>query len=167
MEPQTLDLRDIHLPEPISWWPVAPGWWLLLASLIVILVFVFLTKKHYSSKQLNREIKTELEQIKRQFKKSNNKLELAKSLSVLLRRASISLYSEKEVAGLTGDQWLAFLDKTQQEKSSSSTHKFTTETGKALITAPYLPESNDFDFDTNALIKLCEHWLNSQKASTT
>ena len=25
-------LRDIQLPEPISWWPLAPGWWVLIIS---------------------------------------------------------------------------------------------------------------------------------------
>ncbi|MDB9952467.1 DUF4381 domain-containing protein [Porticoccaceae bacterium] len=26
-------LRDIHLPETISWWPLAPGWWVLIILL--------------------------------------------------------------------------------------------------------------------------------------
>ena len=34
-------LRDYHLPEPISWWPPAPGWW-LLASLAVAALAVLL-----------------------------------------------------------------------------------------------------------------------------
>ena len=31
MDPQQIPLRDLHLPEAISWWPLAPGWWLLIA----------------------------------------------------------------------------------------------------------------------------------------
>ena len=34
-----LPLRDIELPEAISWWPLAPGWWLLL---MVVLTLGFL-----------------------------------------------------------------------------------------------------------------------------
>ncbi|MCB1358424.1 MAG: DUF4381 domain-containing protein [Maritimibacter sp.] len=29
------NLRDIRLPEPVSWWPLAPGWWALIALLLL------------------------------------------------------------------------------------------------------------------------------------
>ena len=32
-ELQQLPLRDIHLPEAVSWWPPAYGWWLLVVLL--------------------------------------------------------------------------------------------------------------------------------------
>ena len=30
-------LRDIHLPDPISGWPPGPGWWLLALLLLTVL----------------------------------------------------------------------------------------------------------------------------------
>ncbi len=36
-------LRDIHLPDPISWWPPAPGWWVL--AVVVLALLFFMTRK--------------------------------------------------------------------------------------------------------------------------
>lgn len=33
-------LRDIHLPDPISWWPPAPGWWILAVIVVTTLFFL-------------------------------------------------------------------------------------------------------------------------------
>ena len=39
--PNPLDqLRDIHLPEPISWWPPAPGWWILAVASCALLAWI-------------------------------------------------------------------------------------------------------------------------------
>ena len=32
---QALPLRDIQLPDAVSWWPLAMGWWLLLLVMVV------------------------------------------------------------------------------------------------------------------------------------
>ncbi len=31
-------LQPIVLPEPVKWWPPAPGWWLLAATLLIAIV---------------------------------------------------------------------------------------------------------------------------------
>ena len=169
MDQQVLDLKDIHLPAPISWWPIATGWWLLLACMVLLIIIIYFSRKYYKSKQLNREINAEFALIKKRYWRTKNKSELARSLSVLLRRTSISLYSEKEVAGLTGENWLAFLDNTskkQKNANSRATQKFQSDTGNALVVLPYLPENNNYDFDAQALISLCETWLKTPGAQT-
>ncbi len=159
-DPQTLNLRDIHLPEAVSWWPPAAGWWLLLAGFILLLIIIVMARKIYLSRQLKRDISSEIKLIKQQFQQTQNKSELAKALSVLLRRASISYFPGENIAGLTGENWLALLDKT----SHSQALQFQSDTGKALITAPYQTAESLADFDAQALIQLCESWLLSTHA---
>ena len=164
MNEPTLNLRDIHLPDPISWWPIAPGWWLLIITVLIIAVIVFLARKIYRSKQLKRDIHAELGVIKQQFQQTQNRSQLAKSLSILLRRASISFYPAKDIAGLTGESWLAYLDDTNANPIKDK--KFQSETGQALLSAPYLPDNSTLDFDTQGLIQLCESWLLSSHNKT-
>jgi len=159
LNPQTLTLRDIHLPEPISWWPIAPGWWIIIASLFLLIAVIFIAKRIYISKQLKRDIKAELENIKQQFKQTQNKPQLAKSLSVLLRRASMSYYPKTDIAGLTGDHWLSYLD--ESNANSSAGYNFQSDIGKVLLSAPYLPDTTTLNFDAPTLIQLCESWLKS------
>ena len=158
LNPEVLNLRDIHLPEPVSWWPLAPGWWILAGSIALIIIAFFITRKIYLSRQLKRDIKTELEHIKQRFQKTPDESELAKSLSVLLRRASISYYPAKNIAGLTGDDWLAWLDKTN---TNAANKKFQSNIGKILLTAPYRADKTSLDYDAQTLINLCESWLYS------
>ncbi len=166
MNQQTLNLRDIHLPEPISWWwPLAPGWWVLLACTLLILAALFIIRKIYRSRQLRRDITTELALIKQQFQQSQNRSQLAKSLSILLRRASISYYPKTNIAGLTGEHWLDYLDSTNLRRSEKTS--FRSNTGKVLLSAPYLPDDTELDFDTQSLIQLCEAWLMAPHRKTT
>ena len=39
IENPLVNLKDIHLPPPVSFWPPAPGWWILAVLLITSLFF--------------------------------------------------------------------------------------------------------------------------------
>ena len=161
---QQLDLRDIHLPEAISWWPIAPGWLIIFAGTILIITAIFIARKIYLKRQLGRDIHTELDDIKQQYKQTENKSQLAKSLSILLRRANISYYPKTDSAGLIGSEWLTYLDSTMT--ASSTEKKFQSDIGKVLLSAPYLPDNANLNFDTTKLIHLCESWLGSKHKKT-
>ena len=41
MDPEQIPLRDLHLPEAIGWWPLAPGWWVVVALVAGGLYYLF------------------------------------------------------------------------------------------------------------------------------
>ena len=44
-------LADIHLPEPVSFWPPAIGWWILAALALVLLIILFRKFASYRRQQ--------------------------------------------------------------------------------------------------------------------
>jgi len=156
-----LPLRDIHLPDPISWWPPAPGWWIVASTVLFIVLVFFAGRAYYRSKALLRDANAELEKIKHQFVLTKNQAELIRDLSILLRRSCISFYPRHETASLTGDDWLKYLDATSPSVASI-TSTFHDGVGKILVSAPYMDESTITKIDCDALITLCETWLLAQ-----
>ncbi|MDA1342866.1 MAG: DUF4381 domain-containing protein [Proteobacteria bacterium] len=154
MEPtQQLPLRDIHLPEAIGWWLPALGWWLLAILIPLLIALMVWLYKRITRKTAIKDAKTLLLKIK-QDKQSDNSQKL-KDLSALVRRVAISTSSRDKCAGLTGQQWLAFLD--QSMKNSPFTHGI----GQLLANAPYQKYAPT-EQDISQLTRLCEDWLNAQ-----
>ena len=145
-----LPLRDIHLPDPVSWWPPAPGWWMLLALLVAIALLSGFLHHRYRRNALQRAAQQALHKIGEDYRQSGDALLLAQQLSLLLRRVSLSCYPRQQVAGLTGRAWLSLLDRTLPGD------EFQQGAGRVLIDAPY---SLDSRVDGPALLRLCERWL--------
>ena len=63
MDPDQLPLRDLHLPDPVGWWPPAPGWWLLLATLAMLLIWlaVVLRSRHRRGAARRHAVRARLE----------------------------------------------------------------------------------------------------------
>ncbi len=156
MPVETLPLRDIHLPEAISWWPPAPGWWLLLL-VAAVLVASFLVYRHVRRRRvLKRTALAELATIRQRYQQDGDAIQLIQALSALMRRASISFYQRSNTASLTGNRWLRYLDSTAERKD------FERGDGRILATAPYLPLNSRLDVNADDLLALCEDWLRLQ-----
>ncbi len=131
-------LADIYLPEAVTFWPPAPGWWLLLALIITVIIFIiYLIKRQPkkplpTGKQLKSQALQELNSIKEYYQAQKNEShtnheithETIKKLSVFLRRYALSLYQRDSVASLTNEQWLALLDKISDTTDKPFSHKF-------------------------------------------
>lgn len=144
-------LRDIHLPEPVSWWPPAIGWWLLALTLLATLWLLW--KKKSNRPAVQRVALKELETLHKRFLDSPempNGTEFAVALSGLLRRYALVRYPQDEVAGLTGESWLSFLDRTGGDGG------FQNGPGRTLLSAPYRSVSPP---DPESLYALARQWI--------
>lgn len=148
MDPQQLPLRDLHLPEAIGWWPLAPGWWVLAALAAAgILYFLYRQYLRWRANAARRLALRELARVRRDFEKGTDAVAIAKSLSELTRRSMLAYAPRGEVAGLTGRAWLEWLDRGLTDQP------FTEGSGRVLESLPYLQrEKVDDDVDVRGLI---------------
>ena len=98
-------LRDIHLPDPISWWPLAPGWWLLIIITVVGLATVgrLLVNRHIE-RSYRRQALAQLRQLNR----SDRQQQLV-AVFELLRQVAMSAYPQSNFASLAPSDFVYFL----------------------------------------------------------
>jgi hypothetical protein len=155
---QALPLRDIHLPDPISWWPLAWGWWLLIISVLLIsmIVLMWFIRREKTTKIAKPTL---FMQTLTQLKSEKQAQAFSIKLSALLKHSAIYYYGQ-QAAGLSGETWLAFLDqhwalgKTPEQKNT--THVFLSPQGRALLSAPY---QENPAIDQTFLWQLADDWL--------
>lgn len=133
-------LRDIHLPAPVSIWPPAPGWWMLIILGFVLLLVGFWIYRRFIRPNVRKQALQELVQLNQSLASEldggNGTKQFYIDVSILIRRIAISVFGSRRVAGLAGESWLNFLDET------SKTTFFTAGNGRLLITAPYNNSQN-------------------------
>lgn len=146
-------LRDIHLPEPISWWPPAPGWWILaLVISATVCMSTYLARKYWLKNRYRRAALRELKNF--DITGRDNKQALLEELSILLRRVAVQTYGRKQVAHLSGDKWIAFLDKT------GNTDQFTM--GEAKILGSGLYQSS-IEADMDKVRGIIQRWIKEHR----
>lgn len=155
MNPEDLPLRDIHLPDPVGWWPLAPGWWLLVA--LMLAVFAVLIWNWRRQKRGEHALELALYELERlQGKYGANTKDLLRELSVLLRRVAISQFGRQQVSGLTGAAWVKFLD------DKAGKQLFGGKLAHLLTEMPYRPETQA---ETAALLKAIRYWIRLQRGN--
>ncbi|MDO9107048.1 MAG: DUF4381 domain-containing protein [Methylovulum sp.] len=153
MQPTQLPLKDIHVPEAIGWWPPAPGWLLLAFLLPLTILLLIAAYRRLTRKTAVKTAKKILLGIKQDRSKDN--FQKLCELSVLLRRVAISVAPTTDVAGLTGREWLAYLDRSLKGSP------FSEGIGACLASGPY-GHGPVADSEISQLIQLCEDWLKAQ-----
>ena len=108
MDPAALPLRDIHLPPPVSWWPLAPGWWIVFTLVMVGALAATAWWWRRQTLAPRRAALAELVTIERAFATSGDGHACAQGLSRLLRRVAL-LGHGTAAASASGEVWFEHL----------------------------------------------------------
>ena len=123
------ELRDIHLPDAVSPWPPAYGWYLIILSAVALYCFYRAYKiwqarsrKNYATQLINQL--------------DINKIILSSAeISEILRR--ICVYRYPEAVALEGKNWLDFL-------KSKTKAKLSAQAAELLKNAPYMKVNKNY-----------------------
>jgi hypothetical protein len=114
-------LRDIHLPAPVPWWPLAPGWWALFA-LVGLSAFAAAWIVRRRRRSVRHAALAELRALEAAFRAAGagtDRVELAISVTTLLRRVALVRVTRDGVGSLHGEPWVAFLTEGAKDAARS------------------------------------------------
>lgn len=150
--PQLLELmHDLVRPEPVSWMPQTPGWWIALAWLTAVIVILLWHR--YRAWRRNRYRREALATLRSIEANSVDEKQVAGQIAILLKRTALAAYSRKEVAQLYGSEWAKFMCE------AASKDPIFGQSAEQLATAAYRADS-----DGKALIAPARRWIKMHRA---
>ncbi|MDT8321411.1 MAG: DUF4381 domain-containing protein [Xanthomonadales bacterium] len=151
-EPSSLltQLRDIHAAAEPSWWPPAPGWWLLALILLVLAALALRVVGRWLARyRRRRQWLRELEALRQVHDPAREPREFLAGVNRLIRAVAVRAFPGTACARLQGPEWVDFIVSLLPEQAAP-------ESLRALAHGPYerLPE-----FDADALHEQAVTWV--------
>lgn len=156
-KPESLaQLKDIHLPAAISWWPPAPGWIIILASLLFLAVgIIYGFVLYYRHRQARRQALRLLLTYQQEYRSGVPSQMISVKVSELLRRVALVYYPRKQVASLQGEAWLDFLNATGKNVDFYTVRE-------SLLSLPY---QENQEVNLKPLLNLAQVWIKQRGAA--
>jgi uncharacterized protein DUF4381 len=155
-------LHEILLPDPVSWMPQTTGWYAVLALVLCIVArWIYGRVRRYRANRYRRLALAELAIIERELRQPERRAQALAHIPVVLKRTALAAFPRRDVAGLSGEQWLAFLDQTMGGKH------FTAGGGRLLADVAYAPASRIAalpDASVGALLQCARNWITTHVA---
>ncbi|HEY3699007.1 MAG TPA: DUF4381 domain-containing protein [Spongiibacteraceae bacterium] len=148
-------LRDIHLPAPVSWWPPAPGWWLLAIIIVIgtVALALWLTRRSHQ-RRYRKSALQQLRSLYQSWQQQRDDIAFAQATNRLLKQTALAAFPAADVAALSGADWLDFLDRKLRRP------RFTEPDVRALATL-YLREPQTIAAEP--LHAAAQHWIRSHR----
>jgi hypothetical protein len=159
-------LRGLHLPDAIAFWPPAPGWWLVAALAVAAAAGIVIALRR-RRRSMGRLALRELDRLARSHAEQRDLQGLATSLSELLRRVAVERFDRAHVASLHGAAWERFLaaNGPRSRRLRRSPRRFAGEAGRLIAMAPYLPPGaaaaapGGSSVDHDSLVAATRSWI--------
>lgn len=140
-----LPLRDIHLPPNPSWWPLAPGWWVVLCMVLAsVAVALMLYRRVRYRKRQQAKMLAELEQL---TVRHGDEAVYASAVHQFLRRMTRRYAAEAH--HLQGESWRDALAKVPVDAATLDVLM----TLEARMYQPHAP------FDRHAVEAAARRWV--------
>lgn len=155
-------LADIHLPEPLGLWPLAPGWWVLFV-LLCLLAYVggrrFYAQWrrqracHFAIRELDKSLHAYRAAMQASPELADaSRLNFVNEMNAVMRRVALKNFPSAAVASLGGREWIAFI----------RTH------GDACLLDDKLAETlsqgrfaKQWEVDEQTLYRMAQQWISS------
>lgn len=147
-------LRDIHVPAELGWWPPAIGWWILALAIIFIayrLIRRWINQHHQG--RYKKQALTELNQQLTLWQRDGNDAHYLQGVHALLVRVCLHLEGGRQLSAKTGQRWADDLNRYSAEELDQ-------ESVFALTQAAYQKEPT---VDIERLHKLVNRWIKKHK----
>ncbi|GEM_PF-485952 len=106
--------HEIRGPSPISWLPTAPGW-----RVLAVVMLLWLVRRGWRAWRLWWRNRYRREALRRLARSKHCPL----TINEILKLAAMAASSRREVASLSGDAWIAWLDQRAPEVALSDDTK--------------------------------------------
>ena len=147
-------IDEIQIPEPVSWWPQTIGWKVLALALMLWLLYrLYRLAQRWWINRYRRAALAQLDALEMQA--DGRYQQVLANLPELLKATALQAYPRTEIAALSGEQWLAFLDSHYDGPAFSDTP------GRQLLTVAY-QEPSRWQLsaeDANQLITMSRRWI--------
>lgn len=147
-------LKDIHLSDPIGWWPLAPGWYGLMLVFIVAGIFLAfeIQRRRRHARPKNQALEL-LKNYRQQYEKEKNTQKTSAYVSELLRRVSLVYFPRNQVASLHGEEWIVFLNETSKQLDFRPVQSM-------LLESPFKTAES---IDLTPLLDNVEEWIKQRR----
>jgi hypothetical protein len=144
-DPTSLDrLHDIALPPAVPWWPLAPGWHVVLG--IVLMAALFLARRAWKTWKANAYRRAALRELA--------SAQDAPAIAEILRRTALAVAPRELIAGKSAAAWPDWL-------SAHAAVAMPTTVREALAAGIYSPRTQESA--VAPLREYAERWITQHK----